>query len=103
MVRLPDPVTRMPSMRFSGNRLVELLQQVVGGLDGAARDAPVLGEHQRPLAGLSTPAGGTPGLVGAERFEQRPVLRLAQGGQFQTDRADVQTDIDAHLAWWHSL
>ena len=46
MVRLPDPVTRMPSTLVFGHGLVELLQQVVGGLNGAAGDAAIVGEHQ---------------------------------------------------------
>ena len=36
-----------------GDGLVEFPQQVVGGLDGAAGDAPVIGEHQRAAVQLA--------------------------------------------------
>ena len=74
--------------------LVELPQQVVGGLYGAAGDAPVLGEHQRPAREFGE---AELRLRGAKRLENGPVAGLAEGGQFETDRADVQTDIDTHF------
>ena len=77
-----------------GDDFVELLQQVVGGLNGAAGDAPVLGKDQRPRPHLRH---AELRVRGAQGLQDRPVRRAAQGGQFETDGPDVQTDIDAHF------
>ena len=50
MVRLPRPGDAHAFHAVLRDDFVELAQQVVGGLDRAARDAPVIGEHQRAVA-----------------------------------------------------
>ena len=54
------------------NRRVKLVQQVVGGLNRAAGNAPISGEHQRPAAER---AHAELGIGGAQGFEHRPVRR----------------------------
>ena len=93
MVRLPEPVTRMPSTAVFRHGFIEFVQQIVGGLDGAAGNPPVIGEHQRSAAERRTPEFG---MRGAKRFQDWPVAGIAQSGQLQTDSPDIQTDIDAH-------
>ena len=77
-----------------GNHFVELAQQVVGGLYGAAGDAAVIGERQG-LAGEVAEAELRVGF--AEGREGRPIRGFTEGGELQTDGADVQTEIDAHF------
>ena len=81
-----------------GDHLVELLEEVEGGLDGAADDAAIGGEQQ----GEAAASGGVPiheaegGLGGAEGLKHGAILGLAQRGQLEADGADIETDIDTH-------
>ncbi len=75
------------------HHFVELVQQVVGGLDGAAGDAPVVGKHQRTAAGFGQPESR---ISRAQRRQDGAVLSPAQGGHFDTDSADIETKIDSH-------
>ncbi len=75
-----------------GYDVVELLQKVVGGLDGAAGDAAIAGKDQGRI-GTDHPEFRS---MGAERLQDAAIRGTAYGGQFQADGADVQTDINAH-------
>ncbi len=77
-----------------GDNFVEFVQQIVGGLDGATGDATVFGKDQR-LTGEFGEAELRVG--GAEGFEDGLVGGLADGGELETDGADVETEIDAHF------
>ena len=76
------------------HHLVKLLQQVVGGLNRTPGDAPVIGKDA--AAGRRTHGGGIRDRR-AQRLEDRTVPGFPQGGQLETDRPDVQADIDAHF------
>ena len=76
------------------HHLVKLLQQVVGGLDRAAGDAPVIGKDERPAVELPEEEFG---MRGAQRLEDRTISRFPQSSQLETDRPNVQANIDAHF------
>ena len=94
IVRLPDPVTPDAVHALFGNGLVELVQQVVSGLDRAAGDPPVIGKHQRAVLQRRHAEFRA---RGAKGFQHGPVTRFPQGSQLEADGSDVQTDIDTHF------
>src|SRR5208282_5044957 len=76
-----------------------LLQQVERGLDGASLQTPVTREHQG-AAGKRTGIREGGRIKGRrllrEGAKTRSIVRPTDGRKLQTDRADVQADVDAH-------
>src|ERR1035441_3251526 len=74
-----------------GYDFVQFMQQVVGGLDRAARNATVIGKQQWTLVQRDQ---AELRIRRAHLFQGRPVRRFTQSGELKADGPDVQTDID---------
>ena len=76
-----------------GYDVVEIPQQVVGGLNRAPGDALVFGKHQRPPVEFGE-AELWMGL--AELLQYRLLARISESSQFEADGANIQADINPH-------